>query len=232
VRQPIVGISKLGEVRSVTKRENTKRWRILLVAASLGVALMSSARASMLTYEVSGTFTDGGTFSGTFGYDPTTNSYSGGSPGLGDQFAISTSSGSQGQGVVYAPFRGPLYYSDESSSTTQFYIFGGFSGPNGGEQSTLTLDWQIPLNGSGAGSLQPITGGSEEFTVATLSSSCAPAAYCVTTLDNRQVASGFIQLVQPVPLPAAAWLLLSALGVLGAAPYRRRKAVASIQAHA
>jgi hypothetical protein len=210
----------LGGTRSRRLNESMRRAAVLVLVASLGAAFTPSARASLLTYEVSGTFADGATFSGTFGYDPTTNSYTDGQPGIGDQFAISTTAGSQGQGNVYTPFQGPMYYSDENSSATQFYIYGGFSGPNGGEQSTLILDWQNPLNGSAGGNVQALTGGSENFTVATLSGSCAPAAYCVTTLDNRQVASGSIELGQPVPLPAAGWLLLSALGGFGAAVRR------------
>jgi hypothetical protein len=213
MRRACARFSNSSVVRLLRADGVRKKFGIACIAASIGAALMAPAHASLLTYEVSGTFADGGIFGGTFGYDPTTNSYT--DVSLGDQFTISTSAGSQGQGVFYTPFQSPLYYSDENSSATQFYIFGGFSGPSGGEQSTLMLDWKTPLNASGGGNLQSITGGSEEFTIATLSGNCAPAAYCVTTLDNRQVASGYVELVQPVPLPTSAWLLLSTLGGLG-----------------
>jgi hypothetical protein len=183
-------------------------WMVFIVASFAGSFMTPAYGSSLLTYEVNGAFTDRGTFSGTFGYDPITNSYTDEPPGVGDQFTISTSAGGQGQGVYYTPFQPPVDYSDEGSSATELYILGG---DNFGS-AILTLDWKIALNTSAGGNLQPITGGSENLYTVTFG--CFPSAYCVTTLDDRQVASGYVELVQPVPLPAAAWLFLTGVAAL------------------
>jgi hypothetical protein len=187
----------------------------LLISAGFGVAVVPPVFASsLLTYEVSGTFTDGATFSGTFGYDPITNSYTDGF--MGDQFDITTSNGAEGQGNHYVPFQSPLYYSDEGSAATAI----GVSGSTGLSDDHLLLEWDTALNAAGGGSMQSITGGYEQYVVAT--PGCSPQAYCISTLDDRQVASGFVELVAPVPLPTAIWLLLTGLLVPAAAGVRRR----------
>lgn len=76
---------------------------------------------------------------------------------MGDQFSIATTTGTQGQGNSYAPFKSPLYYSDELSTATELSVGGYSAGPL--SDSNLTLNWNVALDAAGGGTLQAITGG-------------------------------------------------------------------------
>ncbi len=84
---------------------------------------------------------------------------------MGDQFSIATTTGTQGQGNSYAPFKSPLYYSDELSTATELSVGGYSAGPL--SDSNLTLNWNVALDAAGGGTLQAITGGYEIYSTAT-----------------------------------------------------------------
>ena len=182
-----------------------------LMALSLGV----QAIAETVTYTVSGAFADGGTFSGSFGYDPIAdtydvpddNSYASGTGG----FNVTTTTGSNVSGRHYQP--GTTVnagYSDvNSSNPTRLYIDGCcFEGT-----TNLILDWNTQLNAANGGSPQPITGGSETF-----------QPFSSFPLETRRVTGGVVELsASPVPLPAPVCLLLS--GLIGLAASTRSRSV-------
>src|SRR5438270_11682743 len=60
---------------------------------TLAMVLAASAAAAPILYSVSGTFTDGGTVTGSFAYDAATNTYS--------NVSITTTTGSVRTGATY-----------------------------------------------------------------------------------------------------------------------------------
>jgi hypothetical protein len=191
-----------------------------IAASALAIVLTAPAVGATITYTVSGTFADGGTFSGTFGYDPAANTFAvpnqyTGNPYAGPtagEFDITTTTGSQlGGPRQYQPEfgLGDGGYRDLGSIPTELSIANDccYSGI-----SYLVLDWNTPLNAAGGGSPQAIIGGSEAYLQ---SISGGPAEI------TRQVTGGVVEL-STVPLPAAVWLMLSSLVGLAASLRPRR----------
>jgi hypothetical protein len=192
-----------------------------IAASTLAIVLTAPAVGATMTYTVSGTFADGGTFSGSFSYDPAANTFAVPNQYSGNpidqttgQFDITTTTGSQLGGRQYQPgIDAESGYNDVNSSTpTELSIdnccFDGIS--------NLLLEWNTPLNAEGGGSPQAIIGGSEEYEQSIGGAGAPPEV-------TRQVTGGVVEL-STVPLPTAVWLMLTGLGGLGAAARKRRAA--------
>jgi hypothetical protein len=191
-----------------------------MVVLAAGFTLASRAHADnvLLQYRLLGTFDDGSTFSGSFGYDPVNNVYAWGidtnfgQMAYGD-FDVATTSGTQGLGGHF--FDSGLGttdggYSDAGSDPLSLRINGGshYSFAN------LVFAWANPLNGPGGAELQAIIGG-QHVDYANCNVNCL--------VRSRNVTGGYVMLESaPVPLPAAAWLLLSGgVGLAGILRSRR-----------
>jgi hypothetical protein len=175
--------------------------------AVAGCFAAAPAMASFVTYDVGGTFSDGGSFSGTFSYDPVTNSYSDTPNGLGaGEFGITTLGGTssvpnRGFSAFEAVNAGAV---DSNSTQSELVINYGQSAGVPFTNFAILVTWNNPLNGAGGNTAQAITGGYEKY------SASLPDG-TITADGERDVVSGF---VEPVPLPTSAWLVLSGFGGL------------------
>ena len=164
------------------------RWLLALLF------LCGSACAQMTTYEIQGTFSDGGTFSGTFGYDPTANVYvNSGNTYFASQgtFDIATVGGSSNvENREFLPLTGApdaAAVGDGASTPIEFQV--NFAAERDGS-TLLIIDWATPLTLVGA--RQSITGGSETYT----------PSLCASCTVTRQVTSGSIAPVTPALIAA------------------------------
>jgi hypothetical protein len=197
---------------------NTKQG---LLIALVGCMVAAPTMASNVTYDVQGTYSDGGTFSGSFSYDPITNSYTD-PPNSFGQFDVTTFGGTSGiPSRPFGAFEASNAGADDFGSTpTQFGLVSGQSAGAPFTSFALVLTWNSPLNAADGNTTQPITGGYEKY------SAYQPDGTVVAS-GERDVVSGF---VEPVPLLPAIWLMLSALGGLGVTV--RRLSVDSASAYA
>jgi hypothetical protein len=174
----------------------------IILKLTLALALSGPVAAQMQPYVVQGTFDDGGSFSGTFDYDPSGNSYvvvivqvQGYPPVLANSigiFDITTQGGTLGGLTqVYVPVEGcptcQIGSGDGGSTPTELQVAYGVEFYN----QLLVIDWSNALNGPHGGTQQPITG-YESYA----NDVCGPP--CTLT---RQIISGFVaKIVTPQPV--------------------------------
>jgi hypothetical protein len=125
--------------------------------------LLCGPVAAQTAYWVQGTFDDGGTFSGTFIYNPTgIVALVGGGTALSDgAFGLSAQGGNSGlQSVGFAPAPNcPHCGGSAGGSLTAFHADYGVESENW----TLVIDWNTPLTFAATETQQPIISGYEDY---------------------------------------------------------------------
>lgn len=185
-------------MRNFIKRPKALYKAYSLLALAL-LAIPVSANAALVTWSINNVaFGDGGTASGSFAYDASTNTFS--------NIAVTTTAGSiYSSGASYASGGGNINFF-KFYSTSSFVL---------GTTRQLYIDFYPYM--TDAGGTSPIGGVIE---------SVCESATCLSPSSSRSGASGndldSISSTAPVPLPAAVWLMLSGLGGLGF--LRKRKA--------
>jgi hypothetical protein len=176
-----------------------------VVVAIGGIWLASPAKAHTIDWTLSGTFIDGGTFSGTFQIDSTAGYL------LPDSYDITTTAGFVWGGDEYVPT--PGYIESEYFVGFQFEIIDlGVLWPT---EPYVNLQFEDSLTTPGVDILNTAT-----------SFECGNNFSCTGAL--RFVASG--EAVSATPLPAALPLFATGLGVTGLFGWRRKQKKAAASA--
>ncbi|MBP9129452.1 MAG: VPLPA-CTERM sorting domain-containing protein [Steroidobacteraceae bacterium] len=175
---------------------------VSIACISLALALLAvpmTVNAAAVTWYVNGvTFNDSGTLAGSFTYDASTNVFS--------SISLTTTAGTVLGAASYA------YPTNVGSANTADFLSNSFPVVPG---TTTRLTLFLVSSMTDSGGIINLSAVSEQL--------CA-AVECNKLLPDRvnPVGGAYITSTAPVPLPAAAWLLVSGLGGLGF--LRRRKA--------
>lgn len=171
-------------------------------ASLLLLFICSTANAVPVTWFLDGvTFDDATVATGSFTYDATTDTYSG--------ISLTTVAGPNLSGATYTIAADPFSRADRLVALASF--------PSAVGDTILFLEFSSALTDAGGTVALDAFQNAREATCVSLLST----GNCEGTRDPlRFVTSGQVTTVPAVPVPAAAWLFGSALGLLG---WTRRK---------
>ena len=183
------------------------RTRLLTgTALTAMIAATQSARADLIQWTVSGDFSDGGTFSGSFTYDNAADSVT--------QWSLATSSGTASVGPN--SYSGSASGSSANADSGNDVNFANVLVPDFPYATYAVLDFNDLPYGA-PGSVATLTG-SEVVEV------CVVIGPCGTPSASRTITSG-TAVGTDVPEPATGALVLAGIGLLGVYRRRRRTAV-------